>query len=276
MKSPECTAFLQWCLPQLRLRWEGFRKVRKQVCKRLQHRIQVLELSDFSTYKNYLTDHVEEWEILDALCYITISRFYRDRGVFDTLRSEILPLLARQVRKNGEQELRCWSAGSCSGEEAYTLQILWQLGVKLSNNSSLPLRIIATDIDQHLLERAQKGYYPASSLRELPENFIQKAFEHSGKDYIIQGLFTRNIEFIQQDIRTQVPFGMFHLIFCRNLVFTYFEKTLQIEILKRILDKLLPGGFLIIGSHESLPRELQDMVPYDKNQGIYQKLIFST
>jgi chemotaxis protein methyltransferase CheR len=272
MKSLECTAFLQWSLPQLRLRWEGFRKVRGQVCKRLQHRIDVLGLSDFSAYKNYLTDHIEEWEILDVLCYITISRFYRDRQVFDALRSRVIPFLAQTIPEHGGQELRFWSAGCCSGEEPYTLQIIWQIGMRAQDRLSLPLRIIATDINQNLLERAKQGCYSASSLRELPEALIQQAFSLLDEDYCLQKSFSKNIEFIRQDIRIQSPPGMFHLILCRNLVCTYFEKALQTEILKRILDKLLPGGFLIIGSHESLPNELPNLAPDDNNQGIYQKL----
>jgi chemotaxis protein methyltransferase CheR len=231
-----------------------------------------LGLPDFSAYKNYLEDHVEEWEILDSLCRITISRFYRDRSVFDILRSEILPLLARNAQAEEEQELRCWSAGCCSGEEAYTLQILWQIGRMFSNNSLLPLQVIATDIDQHLLERAQKGCYPISSLRDLPEEFIQPAFRHSGEDYVIREPFTRNIEFIRQDIRKQLPQNVFHLILCRNLVFTYFEKILQIEILEKVVKKLLPGGFLVMGIHESLPKTSMNIIPYNNTSVIYQKV----
>jgi chemotaxis protein methyltransferase CheR len=231
-----------------------------------------LGLSDFSAYKNYLTEHREEWEILDGLCYITISRFYRDRRVFDVLRFRVLPFLAQTIHQHGERELRCWSAGCCSGEEAYTLQIIWHIEMRSQDRLSLPLRITATDSNQALLERAKQGCYPASSLRELPEELVQQAFKFSGEVYCLQKPFSENIEFIRQDIRSQTPPKMFHLILCRNLVFTYFEKALQTEILKQIVDKLLPGGFLVIGSHESLPNELPNLVPDDSNQGIYQKL----
>jgi chemotaxis protein methyltransferase CheR len=77
-----------------------------------------LGLSGFSAYEDYIEDHPEEWKILDSTCQITISRFYRDRRVFDVLRSRILPSVATNILLGGGNELSCWSAGCCSGEEA--------------------------------------------------------------------------------------------------------------------------------------------------------------
>ena len=120
MKDLQCTEFLKWCLPVLRFSWPGFRKVRKQVCKRLTRRTGELGLPDLVAYREYLVSHHEEWQVLDSLCRVTISRFYRDRRVFDVLRFEILPTLARRALTDAEKEVRCWSAGCCSGEEPYT------------------------------------------------------------------------------------------------------------------------------------------------------------
>jgi len=97
LSDSDCVAFLQWALPRLRMRWPGFRKVRKQVCKRIRRRIAALELSGIAAYRQWLEDHPGEWEVLDGMCRITISRFYRDRGVFDALAGEILPGLARRA-----------------------------------------------------------------------------------------------------------------------------------------------------------------------------------
>ena len=83
MRNEECVLFLQWALPQLNLRWKGFRRVRQQVCKRIQRRLKELELPDFNAYRFYLKTHPEEWLVLDSYCQITISRFYRDRDVFN-------------------------------------------------------------------------------------------------------------------------------------------------------------------------------------------------
>ncbi len=272
MKEPECAEFLQRCLPRLRFRWAGFCKVHKQVCKRLHRRMADLGLSDFSAYEVFLDAHPEEWQILDAMLRITISRFYRDRGIFDILCSRVFPSLAKEILLRGENEVRCWTAGCCSGEETYTLQILWKLCVLPAIDKDLPLRIVATDIHQDMLKRAQEGQYLKSSLKDLPNELTQHALVRSGMFYAIGQPFRENIEFIRQDIRFQLPEGCFHIIFCRNLVFTYFEEALQREILGRILEKLYNGGIFVIGIHESLPEGVAGIVRYEDKPGIYKRI----
>ena len=273
MKNLECAEFMQSFFPELRLRWPGFRKVHGEVCKRLSRRISELHLYGFSAYKGYIEDHSEEWQILDSICQITISRFYRDRRVFDVLCSRILPSLAINILLGGGNELSCWSAGCCSGEEAYTLKILWTVRVVPKIRYDLPLRIIATDINRDVLNRAREGCYLESSLRDLPKELIPQAFTQSGKFFTVREPFTENIEFAEQDIRIQQPEGFFHLILCRNLVFTYFEETLQREVLHKILDRLRRGGVFVIGIHESLPRGVTDIIRYDNTPGIYEKVM---
>jgi chemotaxis protein methyltransferase CheR len=90
----DCTAFLQWALPQRDLRWPGFRKVRRQVCKRLKRRIRELGLGDLAAYRSRLEADPAEWRAFDECCHITISRFFRDRGVFEVLRTYVLPDIA--------------------------------------------------------------------------------------------------------------------------------------------------------------------------------------
>jgi len=230
-----------------------------------------LGLPGFPAYEDYLVDHHEERRILELIFRISISRFYRDRGVFDILYSKILPSLAKDILLSGGDELICWSAGCCSGEEPYTLQILWKLCVVPEIHRDLPLRIIATDINHDVLKRAKDGYYSESSLGDLPKELVRQAFTQSGKSYIIRKPFTENIEFMEQDIREQTPEGRFHVIFCRNLVFTYFEESLQREILDRILGKLYHGGLLVVGIHESVPAGATGITRYDNAPGIYKK-----
>lgn len=270
VKDEECVEFLHWCLPRLRFRWRGFRKVRNQVCKRIRRRIDELSFSDVSAYREYLEHHAPEWDILDSLCRVTISRFYRDRGVFDTLRSTLLPDLARKSIARGEAALHGWSAGCCSGEEPYTLQILWKLSVAPQLPVSLPLHILATEVDAALIERARQGRYPESAVKDLPEELVGQAFACTDEGYAIREPFRENVRFVQQDIRTQLPSRRFHLILCRNLVFTYFEKDVQRTLLEEFSKRLLPDGLLVIGVHESLPPGTEILVPYDPRLGIYR------
>jgi chemotaxis protein methyltransferase CheR len=261
MKDRDCVAFLQWFLPKLNMRWEGFRKVRRTVCKRIQRRIEELGLPDIAAYRSHLEQTPSEWSVLDGFCRIPISRFYRDRELFRFLENVALPELAQAATQRGEKEIRCWSAGSASGEEAYTLNILWRL--ELSHRfPDLSLRIIATDTDDTMLGRARDGCYGTSSLKRMPADWHIKAFDPSGKEHCLRKQYRQGVEFYLQDIRSQTPDAPFHLILCRNLVFTYFDKKLQHIILQRMLKQLIPGAILIIGIHETLPEGFDNLVPY--------------
>ena len=272
MSDQDCVEFLQWCLPGLKYRWKGFRRVRGQICKRVRHRLEELALSDLPAYRSYLEKVDDEWKVLDSLCSITISRFYRDRNVFHTIQSEIFPLLAEKSRRRNDREIRCWSVGCCSGEEPYTLSILWNLTISQESKDACSLHIIATDRESSLLERAGQGIYPRSSLKDLPEEWMDRAFERTASKYRIRETFKQNVAFLRQDIRERCPRSEFDLVLCRNLVFTYFSEALQSVILERIIEKLKSGGFLIVGAHESIPDSTDILISYKKSRMIYQKV----
>ncbi|MFC1730713.1 CheR family methyltransferase [candidate division KSB1 bacterium] len=276
-----CVEFLQRCLVKLRYRWAGYRKIRSQVCKRIKRRITELHLSGFDEYHEYLENNTREWEVLDSLCYVTISRFYRDRAVFETLQNEILPHLAEESLKQKKNELHVWSAGCCSGEEPYTVNILWKLSrkgwltpcVKPKLETEIECSILATERSDSLLKRARHAVYSKSSLKDLPDELKSQAFEKQNDHYKLKQRFIEGVTFINQDIRDQTPDGNFDLVLCRNLVFTYFQEDLQKAILEKIVECLEPGGFLVTGIHESLPDGCTALKPYKKNSSIFQKFL---
>ncbi len=267
MQDKSCVAFLQWALPQLQMRWPGFRKVRGQVCKRIARRIAELQLADLESYQAYLCNHPQEWPILDSLCRITISRFYRDRGIFDFLGSLVLPGLIEAARTQGEKYISCWCIGSASGEEPYSLSLLWDHS--MLENPGLDLHILATEIDLFMIKRAGRGCYPESSMRELPPEIKNRAFTRRKELFCLKEQHKNRVQFQQQDIRSTQPDATFHLIFCRNLVFTYFSAELQRKVALNIIKCLKPGGFLVLGSHEKLPETLSSMSGF-KGMPIYR------
>ncbi len=167
--------------------------------------------------------------------------------------------------------MRAWFIGSCSGEEAYTLEIIWKIGLGLPEISQLNLKIIATEADENLINRARIGKYQSGTLKELPDEFIEQAFYRENESFVLMESFKESVEFVKQDIREEIPEGQFHLIFCRNLVLTYYEELLQKEILRRILTKLKGGGFLFIGKKESLPDAKADLIAWEESTCIFQK-----
>ena len=271
MKDVDCVDFLQWALPQLHLRWPGFRKVRRQVCKRIERRIRELQLPDIQAYRDYLQNAEEEWRVLDGLSRVTISRFYRDKRVFAMLEKEVLPQLAEQAIARGETNLRIWSAGCASGEEPYTLSLLWAFGLR-ERYPKLNQHILATDANPHLLGRAVEACYTYGSVKNLPDQWRKKAFSCKNSDYYLHRSFCKPVEFRQHDVRDGVPDGPFHLVLCRNLVFTYFETPLQQAFLNQLQEAMHPQGVLLLGAHERLPEGENGFKTRSARWGIYEKL----
>ena len=258
MSDTDCIAFLQWALPRLELRWSGFRKVRNQVCKRLRERMRDLGLDNYPAYRARLEADPSEWRVLDACCHITISRFFRDRGIFEVVRKQVLPDIAARATRDG-RDAKVWSAGCASGEEPYTLKILWDVEVA-SLYPGVSLLIIASDVDKAMLARAREGCFEPTSLRELPPSLIEQAFDRLGSRFCIRPRFRAGIEFSGQDLRTEMPPYSFDLILCRNVAFTYFAAPQQRKVLAGMLERLRPAGYLLIGTHEHLPGHVPELV----------------
>jgi chemotaxis protein methyltransferase CheR len=269
MQDAECVALLRWALPRLGLRWPGFRRVHRQVCKRINRRIKELGLADVAAYREHLERGPEEWPRLDTLCRITISRFYRDRAVFDHLGEVVLPALAGAAVAREEPTLRCWSAGCGSGEEAYSLALLWALRVG-PTFPGLSLAVVATDADQHLLARAARACYPRGALRELPREWVERAFVREDGNDCLCPAFRQGVLFLRQDIRSLQPEGPFDLVLCRNLAFTYFDAPLQRRALLDIAARMRPGAVLVIGKDERLP-DTDGFEPTLAGLGVYRK-----
>ncbi len=268
MTERDCISLLQWALPRLRMRWEGFRKVRRQVCKRISGRMRELELPDSTAYRAHLEHHPEEWRVLDSFCRISISRFFRDKAVFQALLREVVPALFRDAAAHGTNELRIWSIGCASGEEPYSLALMWRLELKDQYPGS-GVHILATDSDGNMLRRAQEGCYAPGCLRELPEQWVKGGFAHTEGHFCVGDFVREDVEFLEQDIRREMPDGPFHLILCRNLVFTYFEERLQSDILAGIKGRMASGGALVIGAHENLPHGSLEFIPFSSGRGIF-------
>ena len=139
------------------------------------------------------------------------------------------------------------------------------------NTLGLNFNILATEIDQHMINRAQKGCYPLSSMRELPSEMRSQAFTREGDLFCIKEQYRERVKFLQQDIRNAQPDSTFDLILCRNLVFTYFEAALQQDLWARLDERLRAGGVMVLGAHESLPGEPNGYAAVSGSLPIYRK-----
>lgn len=271
MRDAECVSFLQWALPQLEMRWAGFRRVRRQVRRRIAARLETLGLEDTYAYRVHLETHPAEWRVLDGLCRVTVSRFYRNRGVFRFLFEVALPELRDRAFARGDDTLRVWSIGCASGEEPCSIAIGWELLLE-GAHSPVGLEILATDADAHMLERARDAEYPGSSLRDLPVEWREAAFEPTRTGtHRLRRRFHERVSFRQEDVRQAMPDGSFDLVLCRNLVFTYFAESVQQRVLGGIRERLAPGGGLVLGHHETLPAGVAGFALWDAKQSVFRR-----
>jgi len=226
--------------------WAGFRKVRKGVKKRIRRHMGELGCS---TIEQYLLEisRPQERAGCEQCLMVTISRLFRDRGLWQALQERILPDLSRQY----SPPLRIWSAGCACGEEAYSLAMVCE-----ALRPPVPPVILATDVQQACLNRAQTGIYSRTSIKELPDE-MQKRYvdlRRKGRQAIIRKHLLPPIRWQVHDLMDgPVDEDPFHLILLRNNLLTYYQGRALQDAFSALLSRLTPGGCLVIGSHEHLP-----------------------
>jgi chemotaxis methyl-accepting protein methylase len=262
----EFDQFLKEIAPRLGLQWKPFKK--DGIKRRLERRITEIGFSSFEQYLQEIDHHPEEEDRLSQILTVTISRFFRDRDIFKILETTLIPNLLKAKDKN---ELKIWSIGCASGEEPYSLSLLWKEAFE-KDHPEIRLSIIATDINGSLLERARDGRYKESSLKEVPEGVRRKFFKPENGVYVLDREIRESVDFRRHNILRDEPFPGTDILFCRNCAFTYLSKEFRKEVLKRIASSLSGEGYLVIGKDELLPLTYPTLfVPIFPKEKIYQK-----
>lgn len=209
--------------------------------RRIRNRMMTLGIDDVAQYQRLLRASSEEVQFLIERLTIKVSRFYRNPPVFDAIRSEILPQLARLDRP-----LRMWSAGCGRGEEAYTLSMLME-------EAGIPGEVIATDIDPLALVSARKARFDEAAISDLPVALAKRFLEPCGPDSQaceVSGTVRARVTFAQADLTAASPTGTpFDLICCRN-VLIYWNAAMQRRIFEQLISGLHPEGWLCLGEAE--------------------------
>lgn len=214
--------------------------------RRLGVRMRKRGLERYADYAALLASEPEEYERLLRTITINFSRFYRNPDVWSAIAEVVVPALLER-----RSPLRLWVAAAACGEEAYTLAMLLlerarQRGLE---SRARRIRIVATDIDERALERAEAASYPDRSLVELPEGWRERWFE-GGPPWRVRPEVRSLVEFRRLDLISEAYPSQQDLILCRN-VLIYFDRPLQDRILAELEAALAPGGFLVLGKVES-------------------------
>lgn len=218
-----------------------------------------------SSYEAYVSLIKKDRELFDEFInYLTInvSEFYRNPEQWELLEKEVLPFL---FEKHGRQ-LKIWSAACSTGDEPYSMVMLLSKFMPLSN-----IKVIATDIDKQVLEKAQLGLYNAKSLKTLPLEFQSKYFTMiNDRTYQISDKIKSRVEFKNHNLlKDEYPQGC-HMIVCRN-VLIYFTEEAKIDIYKKFAKSLHKDGILFVGSTEQILQPAS--VGYDSFRSFFYKKI---
>jgi chemotaxis protein methyltransferase CheR len=227
------------------------------VCSRLRKRARMLHLDGLEAYVNLLRSPAGAEEMTGLLDVIStnVTDFFRESDHFDFLRDTVLPEWGAAQTGSAAAGFRAWSAACSSGEEPYSLAIT--LAEHFRRQAGCGWSIVASDISTRVLSRAHEGIYPQGRVK-LPEpDWLRRYFQRGEGKY--QGYYR-----VKSDLRGQVTFrhvnlfqspypfpDRFDVIFCRN-VMIYFDRKTQEQLVPRLKDQLVPGGYLFVGHSESL------------------------
>lgn len=234
---------------------------------RLVRRLRSLEIVSFDDYFYYIDTNPREFsEFINALT-TNLSAFFRERHHFDFIKTVIVP----KIQQTGQREIRIWSAGCSSGEEAYSIAIA--LAQELADSKHINVEILATDIDSSVLKAAQLGVYDMDRVSELGTDVLHRYFlkgvgSRAGKVQVIDEI-KKMVSFKHLNLIHKWPIeGLFDVIFCRN-VMIYFNRETQQELVLNFYDYLKMNGYLFVGHSEALSHHETDFTLIGKT--IYQK-----
>ena len=218
--------------------------------RRIAVRMRASGMHSYIEYQALLDRDPAEYERLKDAITINVTSFYRNAETWDLVRTTLVP----EICSNGRVEVRAWSAGCSSGEEAYTLAMLMAEHLDTQGRPEQLGRVTvdATDIDRQCLDRAQAARYSREALEGMPASLANRYFEAAGAEFRVVERVRRRVSILSSDLCTDPPPGRnYQLILCRNVVI-YFGRATQERVFLKFAEALAPGGFLVLGKVESL------------------------
>jgi len=248
--------------------WDGYRRVRKGVKKRISRHMQQLGCRSVGEYLHLLERHEEVKKHCECFMTVSVSRFFRDRRLWKIIEDNIVP----EILSEKKEKVKFWGAGCACGEEVYSIKILWE--ILRSRFDDMPdLEIWATDIHPVYLKKAQEGIYSVSSLKEVEQNLRENyfRFQEDQKKFRIRPSLQKGIFWKTHNMLNDFDEDNFEIIFVRNNLLTYYNDGIKQTAFKKVIKSLVKGGFLIIGSHEKLPFESINLRPFHDQPYIFRK-----
>lgn len=266
--SDDSSTFLQRILVLVRTRvGNDFTRYKQStIMRRIRRRMQLAHIEELSEYFSRLQTDQDELAALANDFLITVTSFFRDREIFTYVEQQVMPELFRH--KVAGDQVRVWSVGCATGEEAYSLAMLL---VEEAERHALPLQIqvFASDLHAHSLRKAREGLYPGDIETDVSPERLRRFFRKENGAYRIRNDLRDLVVFAPHNLLADPPFSKIDFILCRN-VMIYLQRNLQPSIIELFHYALKPRGYLMLGTAESA--ENTDLFSTEsKPHGIYRK-----
>jgi len=244
---------------------------RNTIYRRIERRMHVHKIEKIHSYVQFLQENPKEIDILFKELLIGVTNFFRDAAVWEKIKDTILPTLIS--KQSDGTILRAWIPGCSTGEEAYSLAILFKEVVeKLNPHGNISLQIFATDLDNDAIDTARKGVFSANIKSEVSPARMNRFFTAIESGFRINTEIREMIVFAQHNIIMHPPFSNIHLLSCRNLLI-YLDNELQQKLISLFYYSINHAGILILGSAETLGSQASLFVPIDSKLKIYKRSV---
>ncbi|MFO7951449.1 MAG: chemotaxis protein CheB [Bacillota bacterium] len=238
------------------------------VYRRLERRMGIHQIDSIATYIRFLQENPQEVELLYKELLIGVTNFFRDPEVWEQLKKAI----AEQLTGCVNQTLRAWVPGCATGEEAYTLAIVFKEMVEeLKPAQDLTLQIFATDLNREAINKAREAVYPANIAADVSPERLRRFFNQVENGFQVAKPVREMVVFAQQNMIMDPPFTRLDILSCRNLLI-YMTPELQGKIIPLLHYSLKPDGFLLLGSAESIGSFTNLFEPFKGEFHLYRRL----
>lgn len=241
----------------------------KTLIRRIQRRMQVLQLDTTPAYVERLRKEPGEMDLLFRELLIGVTHFFRDPPAFDALATQVIPHLVHD--KDADDTVRVWVPACATGEEVYSIAILLKEAVgKLDAGAGPRFQVFATDIDEHAIAVARAARYRKSQIADIPSARIERWFAQDGDHWCPVKEIREMCIFSAQSVIKDPPFSRLDLISCRNLMI-YLDTGLQDRLIRTFHYALRPGGYLFLGTSENVTRHSNLFATSDQKHRIFQR-----
>ena len=221
---------------------------RSSLARRIRKRMHEVGAADYVDYRDLLESSAEEFGHLFNTILINVTGFFRDPETWTYLQREVMPDVLAE--NEGPREIRVWSAGCATGEEAYSLAIAFAEALGIDETAER-VKIYGTDVDNDALRDARVGVYSSKNLESMPPELRDKYFEQTGSQFAFRPDLRRRVIFGRHDITRDAPISRLDLLVCRNTLM-YFNVETQAQVIDRFHFALREGGYVFLGKAEML------------------------